>query len=176
MVQCNIKFCFLIYCCLFLWKSKTFEASQKWPLLGPTYCVNLVPVWSDWAILKMLAAKSHTKLAQIFNFLGGYFEKCHEKTVVATFWTIYGKNWQLFIPSSGHTAWYYVSLLMPLVLIICRKASYDILSSMNTFNDPCEDFYEVICGYFCTYNSLATKQLQTDLKAKNINRFGAESL
>ena len=46
----------------------------------------------------------------------------------------------------------YVTILIN--FFFYRKASYDILSSMNTFADPCEDFYEVSCFIFININNI----------------------
>ena len=52
-----------------------------------------------------LASDFLTKVAQINSNFQGYFEKYHHliKLLRLPFWATFGKNWLLFIRTSGHT-------------------------------------------------------------------------
>ena len=68
----------------------------------------LVPVWPDWAILKVLSTKFLEKIAQIFGNVWGHFEKCFylSKNSFSNFWATLGQIGLLFIPTYCHTGWY----------------------------------------------------------------------
>ena len=43
---------------------------------------------------------------------GDILGSCESKTGVATFWATFGQTWAIFIPTSAHTEWNQVTMLI----------------------------------------------------------------
>ena len=88
----------------FLWAENCQLYSEYSSMLS-LYLYGSWAVWPDWAILKVFETNIRTKVTQMYI---NFFENIpfQVKTVMATFWVTFGRNWTTFyIRIWSHWSW-----------------------------------------------------------------------